>query len=117
LTLTFGGGAASSTTGAGFTLLNTDNTTFGSAAISATSTTSVTFSGIAYTIGAGQSKQVKVRLNSNNTNNVSQQTDSLSITVNAVTDLMYTTAPSGGTANIPLPATLIPVSVAQVSFE
>lgn len=115
--LTFGGGAATGTTAAGFLLLNTDNSTFGSATLSATSTSAATFSGVAYTLGAGQSKTVKVRINSNNTQNTSQQTDTLSITVNAVGDVRYTTAPSGGTANIILPATTIPLQVANISYE
>lgn len=118
VTITISGGANSSTLPASISLIDdSTGSTWGSASITATSTTSVTFSGIAFTISAGDSKVVRVRVNSNNTSNTTQQTDSLSLTINAGTDVAYTTAVSGGSSGVSLPTNFAPYNLVTVSYE
>ena len=41
---------------------------------------------------------------------------SLSATVNAATDVTYTTADSGGTTGVSVPAAVIPINIVSVNY-
>ncbi len=119
ITITISGGANSSTLPGSVTLVNPDGTTFANATIAAgaTSTTSVTFnvSGSEAVIPV-TGKTVKLRINSNNTTDVAQNTETLSFTINASTDVVYTTAEVSGTAVTLDPSLGFPMVLSTVTY-
>jgi len=74
---------------------------------------SVTFNP-SYTVSAGTSKATKIRVNSSSFTNTASASDALSILVNATTDVTFN---DGTTGSIPLEGTIVPFTVASVSYE
>lgn len=85
----------------------------------ATSTTSVSFDLNNYSVSAGTTKKFVLRLNTEApytdaaSNGVSQ---TLSASLNAATSVTFTTADSGGTAGVNLPANAVPFTINSVSY-
>ncbi|HTY39629.1 MAG TPA: peptidoglycan-binding domain-containing protein [Candidatus Paceibacterota bacterium] len=67
-----------------------------------------------FSIDAGTTKITKVRVNSGSFFNSSQTSDSLSVIVNGSTDVLIN---DGTTAGVPLPGTVVPFTVSNVSYE
>ncbi|MBI4085386.1 MAG: peptidoglycan-binding protein [Candidatus Liptonbacteria bacterium] len=86
----------------------------------ASTTTSLSFDLNNYTISAGSSKSFTLRINSSQTgvmgaaqNGVSQ---TLSATISAAGNVIWTDAVSGGVTGLNVPATTIPITVNSVSY-
>jgi len=74
---------------------------------------SVTFAP-AFIISQGDTKAVKVRVNSSSFTNTASAGDALSVLINASTDLMWA---DGSSTSIPVESTIVPFTVASVSYE
>ena len=86
----------------------------------ASTTTSLLFDLNNYTVSAGTSKSFTLRINTAQTGvlqtaatGVSQ---TLSASISAVGSVVWTDAVSGGTANLNVPATTIPITINSVSY-
>lgn len=85
----------------------------------ATSTTSVSFDLLNYSVSAGTTKSFTLRLNTETpytdaaANGVSQ---TLSASLNAVTSVTYTTADNGGATDVNIPANMVPFTINSVSY-
>lgn len=121
VTLKFSGGAVASGTATFDVYLIDANTNAGLGSATAAQSCdesagtgcTVTFNPV-FTIDAGSTKQAKVRVDSSNFTNGASVTDSLSVVVNAVGDVMVS---DGSVTTIPLETTVVPFSVVTVSYE
>jgi hypothetical protein len=123
LTVTVGGSAPSGTqffTTSGTPIKLYDTIANASYNPTATSTTSVSFDLLNYVVNAGQTKSFTLRLNTLSpytaaaSNGIAQ---GLSASVNAATDVTYTTGESGGTTGVSIPSTAAPVQINSVSYS
>lgn len=67
-----------------------------------------------FTLSAGTTKEVKLRVNSSDFNNNANSADSVSAIINSASDIAWN---DGTTAGIPLEPTVTPFSIATVSYE
>ncbi len=125
VTITYSGTAPSGTAffdSASQVLYDPSTGTSYTKATGATSTTSISYNLAGYALSAGQTKIFTLRLDTlTNTTNVGASgiSKSLDAKINAGTDVTYTTAVSGGTANVSLPTTgpgAPPTTINSVSY-
>jgi hypothetical protein len=121
IVITLSGAANTSTLPATFLLYDSNSSgVLGSNArgtLATTTTTTVTFSGLNLIVSPGAPAYVGVQANTQNTLNAASVTDGLGLTIaTPSTDVRYTTAESGGTANVGLwnPSSL---TIANITFE
>jgi len=73
-----------------------------------------TGNGINYTIAAGSTKNVTLRIDSSNLYNAANTSDSLSVTIQAAGDVSYS---DGTTSDIELESSVVPFAITTVSYE
>ncbi len=122
LIVTIGGSAASGTdffitSGAAIKLYDpSTNTSYNPVAASSPT---VSFDLLNYSLSAGATKSFTLRLNSNAPYTKAAVTgvaQSLSASIDAATDVYFTTADNGGTTDIGVPAAAVPISISSVNY-
>jgi len=124
VTMTYAGSAATTTipsTATGTRLLDASfvdvQTSLGATSSTSALTKTWTF-GSGLQIAPGSSYTFTIELNSSAGTVAASGTNSVSLnaTINATTDVGYSTAPSGGTSGINLPATAVPIQINTVTY-